>query len=167
MIISLPLFYSSPQWEACILIVLQLLELIRFCITKPYYARWRNLFRFCLEMLALIMFVVVFANTFILEQIILNDPNTVNMYITVFYNLGWLGFVSVWVFNIGFIVLCIIDVCLGFRKTNRDMMDEARRVYYYDKINDYEKDYDQVPLGLMNRWVKMGNLNNRNQEELP
>ena len=113
------------------------------------------------------MFVVVFANTFILEQIILNDPNTVNMYITVFYNLGWLGFVSVWVFNIGFIVLCIIDVCLGFRKTNRDMMDEARRVYYYDKINDYEKDYDQVPLGLMNRWVKMGNLNNRNQEELP
>lgn len=46
-------------------------------------------------------------------------------------------------------------------------MDEARRIYYYDKITAYEKDSEQVPLGLMNKWVKLGNLNDRDQENLP
>ena len=41
-------------------------------------------------------------------------------------------------------------------------MDESRRVYYYNKILDYEKEHEQVPLNLMNQWVKNGNLNRRN-----
>jgi hypothetical protein len=48
MIISLPLFYDSPKWSAAILIFLQLLEIIRFVLTRPYYAQWRNVYRFCL-----------------------------------------------------------------------------------------------------------------------
>lgn len=40
-------------------------------------------------------------------------------------------------------------------------MDEARRVYYYNKLSNYEKDGEQVPLALMNKWVKLGNLNKR------
>ena len=46
-------------------------------------------------------------------------------------------------------------------------MDESRRVYYYDKILEYEKEHEQVPLSLMNKWVRNGNLNKRNVSELP
>lgn len=70
-------------------------------------------------------------------------------------------------FNIGFFVLLIVDIVQGCRYSSRQLMDEARRTYYYDKITEYENEKDQVPLALMNKWVKQGNLNNRNQEELP
>lgn len=161
MIISLPLFYDSKNWQAGILVILQGLELTRFLLTKPYYATWRNVFRFCLELALLLFFMVVFILGFILDEIIKNDPNTLEKYIKVYYNLGWLGFALVWTFNLGFIVLMIVDIAQGCKKNNRQLMDEARRVYYYNKITEYEKDSDQVPLGLMNKWVKLGNLNDR------
>jgi hypothetical protein len=66
-------------------------------------------------------------------------------------------------FNLGFVGLLVVDVVQGCKKTNRQMVDKARRSYYYDKITGYEKDRDQVPLALMNKWVKLGNLNDRNQ----
>lgn len=100
-------------------------------------------------------------------EIVNNDPNTLNTFIKIYYNIGWLGFALVWGFNIGFIVLLIIDLVQAFRKSGRQNMDEARRIYYYDKIEEYEKEKEQVPLGLMNKWVKLGNLNDRNQEALP
>ena len=78
-----------------------------------------------------------------------------------------MGFGCVWTFNLGFIVLLFVNIGQGCRKSNREMMQESRRLFYYDKITDYEKEKDQVPLALMNRWVKMGNLNDRNQSELP
>lgn len=46
-------------------------------------------------------------------------------------------------------------------------MDEARRLYYYDKLKAYEEENYDTPLGLVNKWVRLGNLNNRNYEELP
>lgn len=48
MIVSLPIFYDSKHWQAAILILLQLLEITRFLVTKPYYTFWRNVYRFCL-----------------------------------------------------------------------------------------------------------------------
>jgi len=45
MIISLPIFYHIQYAQAAILIFLQLMELFRFCKTKPYFARWRNIYR--------------------------------------------------------------------------------------------------------------------------
>ena len=47
------------------------------------------------------------------------------------------------------------------------MMDEARKVYYYDKLKAYEEENADVPLGLVNKWVKKGNLNDRNYDVLP
>jgi hypothetical protein len=73
----------------------------------------------------------------------------------------------VFAFNLGFIVLLCIDLARGFKYTNRELMEEGRRVYYYDKITSYEREKEDVPLNLMNRWVKLGNLNKRNMEELP
>ena len=47
------------------------------------------------------------------------------------------------------------------------MMDEARRFYYYDKLKSFEEENDDVPIGLVNKWVKLGNLNKRDYDELP
>lgn len=57
--------------------------------------------------------------------------------IQMFYRFGWVGFGMVFFFNIGFIVLQIFDTYKGCRMTNQQMMDEARRVYYYDKLKTY------------------------------
>ena len=46
-------------------------------------------------------------------------------------------------------------------------MDEARRLYYYDKLKTFEEENDDVPIGLVNKWVKLGNLNKRDFDELP
>lgn len=90
--------------------------------------------RFLLELALLLFFVVILVLGFIMEEIVKNDPNTLDNYIKIYYNLGWFGFALVWTFNIGFVVLMIIDVVQSFKKDNRQMMDEARRIYYYDKI---------------------------------
>ena len=81
--------------------------------------------------------------------------------------MGWVGFGLVFAFNIGFLILFFIDVAMGFKYNSRELMDESRRVYYYDKILEYEKEHEQVPLNLMNKWVRNGNLNKRNVSELP
>jgi hypothetical protein len=48
MIVSLPIFYESEHLQPAVLIILQLLEIVRFVATKPYFARWRNVYRFVL-----------------------------------------------------------------------------------------------------------------------
>jgi hypothetical protein len=45
-------------------------------------------------------------------------------------------------------------------------MDEARRSYYYAKINEYEKEHEGDK-ETINRWVKLGNLNNRPYGKIP
>ncbi len=47
------------------------------------------------------------------------------------------------------------------------MMDEARKIYYMDKIQSYEDENEDVPLTLVNKWVKLGNLNGRKFDDLP
>ena len=81
--------------------------------------------------------------------------------------MGWFGFVLVMLYNVRFVFLLFVDIVQGCRKSNRQMVEDARRIYYYDKIVNYEKEKDQVPLSVMNKWVKLGNLNDRNHEELP
>jgi len=65
----------------------------------------------------------VLAESLIIDEIIKNNPDTLLSSVNVFYNLGWVGFVLVFAFNLGFVVLFFIDVANGFRKTNRQMMD--------------------------------------------
>ena len=68
----------------------------------------------------------------------LNNEETLMNAIQLFYRFGWVGFGMVFFFNCGFIVLYIYDLIRGCRMSNRKMMDEARRVYYYQKLKDYE-----------------------------
>lgn len=46
-------------------------------------------------------------------------------------------------------------------------MDANRRNYYFQKLNDYEENHENVPLAVVNEYVKKGNLNRRNLEGLP
>lgn len=83
-------------------------------------------------------FICIFSQGFIVEEIMRNNPNTLNNAITNFHRFGWISFVMVFFFNCGFLGLAIYDIVMGCRKSNRDMMDESRRTFYYNKIKAYE-----------------------------
>lgn len=136
MIVSLPIFYDIEHMQPAILIILQLLEIARFIATKPYFARWRNVYRFVLEILLLFFFITVFINTYLITYITANDPD-LNFYVRLYYDIGWVGFVLVFAFNCGFIILMFVDLARSFKYTNRELMEEARRIYYYGKITEY------------------------------
>ena len=112
-------------------------------------------------------FICVLIQGFLVQEIMLNKEETLEYSIQMFYRFGWVGFGMVFLFNCGFVVLYIIDLYRGCKMSNREMMDEARRVYYYNKLKQYEEENEDVPLGLVNKWVKLGNLNKRNYDELP
>ena len=140
MIISLPLFYHSTQAQAGVLILLQIAEVIRFCVIWPFYKKWRNIYRLILECSLLMFFICVLIQGFLVQEIMLNNENTLMNAIQLFYRFGWVGFGMVFFFNCSFIVLAIFDLVMGCKKSNRKLMDEARRIYYYDKLKAYEEE---------------------------
>jgi hypothetical protein len=87
--------------------------------------------------------------------------------VNIYYAIGWLGFVMCFVFNIGHIAIWVYDCVLGCRKSSRDLMDEARKRFYMEKLKQFEDENKDVSLGLVNKWVKLGNLNNRKYDALP
>lgn len=46
-------------------------------------------------------------------------------------------------------------------------MSEARKDFYYDKIKSFENENSDVPMSSVNKWVKLGNLIDRNFDDLP
>lgn len=165
--ITLPLFYDIPYAQISMLMIIQAAEIIRFAIVRPYSTTWRNFTRFILELVLLVFFTTVLAQSYLVTMITLNDPNTLSLSISLFYAVGWVGFVLVFIFNIGFFVLLIINFIIGCKYSNRKLMSDARKKYYFEKVSNYEKEFEEVPLPLMNRWVKLGNLNAREEEKLP
>ena len=87
--------------------------------------------------------------------------------VNIYYAIGWLGFVMCFVFNIGHITIWVYDCVLGCRKSSRDLMDEARKRFYMEKLKQFEDENKDFSLGLVNKWVKLGNLNNRKYDVLP
>ena len=67
-----------------------------------------------------------------------SNPLTLERSIEIFYKIGWLGFAACWFFNIGHLIIFIYDCIMGCRKSNRQQMDEARKIYYMDKLKSYE-----------------------------
>lgn len=112
-------------------------------------------------------FVCVLIQGFLVQEIMQNNDATLMYSIQMFYRFGWVGFGMVFLFNIGFIVLYIYDTVQGCRMTNKQMMDEARKIYYYNKLKEYEEENEDAPLGLVNKWVRLGNLNKRDYDALP
>lgn len=87
--------------------------------------------------------------------------------ISLYFNLGWIAFGFVMVFNFGFLYLCIHDLVMGYRYTNRDMVDATRRAYYFEKLKQVEVETGSPPLATVNECVKLGNLNSRYTDDLP
>lgn len=49
----------------------------------------------------------------------LNNPETLEKAVDIFYKIGWLGFAACWTFNIGHIIIFFYDTIVGLRRSNR------------------------------------------------
>ncbi len=58
MFISLPLFHQYPFAQFAILVALQLLEIIRFTLTKPYALLIKTIFKYLMELSLLAIFIL-------------------------------------------------------------------------------------------------------------
>jgi hypothetical protein len=123
MIVSLPLFYHTIHAQVTVLCLLQLSEIVRFIVIWPFYKRWRNIFRLILECALQMFFICVFIQGFLVQEIMMNNSDTLKNAIQMFYKFGWVGFGLVFFFNCGFISLSIYDFVLGGRKKNKELMD--------------------------------------------
>jgi hypothetical protein len=52
--------------------------------------------------------------------------------------MGWIGFGLVLIFNFGFLVLFFVDIAIGCKYTNKELIDENRRSYYFQKLHTLE-----------------------------
>jgi hypothetical protein len=70
-------------------------------------------------------------------EIMKNDSATLSNAINLFYSVGWAGFVLVFVFNVGHLIILIRDIAMGCRTTNKEYMDESRKMFYMQKLTTY------------------------------
>lgn len=165
MMLTFPLFYVSGNTALCVLMVVQALEIARFCLTWPFAKRWRNILRLCLDVVLLLIFIVVFAIQ-IISVLIFGTAATAEN-VKMYFLLGWIGFVFIMIFNFTYFIICCIDLYYSYKFTNREMIDMNRRDYYYEKLNQIESKDKDVPVEIMAEYVKKGNLNNRKLNKLP
>lgn len=74
MMLTFPIFYYSGQAQIICLVVIQVGEVVRFCITWPFSKKWRNVYRLLLEIVLLLIFCTVFAISEIADLIYGNTP---------------------------------------------------------------------------------------------
>lgn len=77
MIVSLPIFYHTVHAQPAVLMALQIMEIVRLCLTWPYFRRWRNIYRLFLEVILLIFFICVLASGVLVQEIMLNNDATI------------------------------------------------------------------------------------------
>jgi len=65
------------------------------------------------------------------------DTDALSKLTKIFYSLGWAGFALCFYFNISHVLICVYDLCIGLRQSNRSKMDQIRKKYYYNKIQDF------------------------------
>lgn len=164
MMMAFTAFYYETFAQPIALVVIQVGEIVRFCLTWPFNAKWRNVYRLTLELILLTIFALVYFIELIVYNLI---RGTDQVWATWFFMFGWITLGLVIAYNLGFLVLGCINLVQILKKTNRELMDESRRDYYFKKLSDYEERHERVDLCLVNELVKKGNLNNRRTEKLP
>lgn len=135
---------------------------MRISISRPYLQRWRNIAKIFLEALLLLLFVLIL---FIELLVVFITNQSVNVNLTwahLYFVIGWIGFALVFVFNFGYFLIFTLNWYKNCTSSNREILEESRRVYYLSLYNSYEEQHKAVSLGLLNEWVKKGNLNKRN-----
>jgi hypothetical protein len=60
MLITLPIFYYTPHAQICVLMLIQLLECIRFLVVWPFKNKIRNFIRLGLDFALLVFFISIF-----------------------------------------------------------------------------------------------------------
>lgn len=118
--------------------MIQLMEMIRFIVIWPFHSKVRNFIRLGLEICLLTFFVTILIQAMNLPHIISGDPALIESAVEIFYKIGWVGFGMVFTFNIVHIIIWSYDWVQGCRKTNRELMDEARKLYYMRRLQTYE-----------------------------
>lgn len=159
MMLTFAIFYTDGDFQVMVLSFLQVGEIVRFCLTWPFAKLWRNVYRLVLEIVLLSVFAVVFAIQKIALNIYGNTPT--NEMVRLYFNMGWIGFGLVLIFNVGFLILMFIDMAIGCKYTNKEMIEENRRAYYFKKLHSIENQNENVPVDLVSKFVKKGNLNKR------
>jgi hypothetical protein len=134
MIITLPLFYETFYAQMSILLFLQVTELIRVWVVWPFVSKKRNWLRFSLELALTLFFLSNIIQIALVQELQNGDINQMGTVISLFYGMGWAGFVFCFYFNLTFVAIGIYDFCVGMRTSNREKMDQARKKYYYHKI---------------------------------
>lgn len=157
MMLTFPLFYSNGKIALIILFIIQLGEIIRFCLTWPFAKRWRNICKLILEFILLFIFGTVYAIQQVTLVIFGSDPPPES--IRLYFNLGWIGFGLIMIFNFGYFVLCIIDLSHSCRYTNKKMIQENRKTYFFEKLQNLDTNDNEMPAEAVNEYVKRGNLN--------
>jgi hypothetical protein len=139
MMVALPIFYSTKGAQVTILIAIQLMEIVRFLVIWPFHSKIRNYIRLALELCLLLFFACILIQGLKLPDIMSGDQILVAPAVNIYYNIGWVGFAMAFAFNIGHIAISVYDTALGCRKSNRDLMDEARKYFYMEKLKQYEE----------------------------
>lgn len=111
MMCSLPLFHNFPHAQIGCLILLQLFEICRFCITWPYATIKRNVYKLAMEIVLLLIFVVVLVLGALSTEMMMNNPSTIEMIVSSYNTLGWIGLILVLFFNFSILLMMIVDLC--------------------------------------------------------
>lgn len=137
MMLTFPFFYHFSFLQISILIVLQAGELVRIAVSKPYLQRWRNISKLLLESVLLLLFVLIL---FIELLIVLITNQGINVNLTwahLYFSIGWVCFGLIFAFNIGYFLIFVFNWYKNCTSTNRQILEESRRVYYMSLYNSY------------------------------
>jgi hypothetical protein len=105
--------------QIAVLILIQVMEIIRFIIVRPFKTKTRNFIRFGLDFTLLLFFGTVLIQGFLMLTIMSADTSTLLSTVDIFYKVGWTGFALAFIFNIGHLTIIIYDTVIGCRKSNR------------------------------------------------
>ena len=122
MMLAFPLFYDYTYAQIIALICIQILEIIRISISKPYIAKWRNIYKIVLECILLTLFCLIF---FIQLLIMLITNQGVNVDLTwanLYFTIGWVCFTLVFAFNFGYFIIFFINWYKNCTKTNQQIL---------------------------------------------
>lgn len=153
MLIAVIMFYDYPIVEIGLLISLQILEMIRFILTRPYHSKLRNIIYFFLDIIILILFIMILIMNLVFNQIQTSTDLNLNYDLgSKWIQLGWVSITLLWLWiGIHFIVW-VVNLGYSMRYTNKELMDQNVRAYYENKISAYEACNVEPPIELCNEF---------------
>jgi hypothetical protein len=86
-------------------------------------------------------------------------------YASLFFVIGWVTFAFVYLFNIGFLVLFCLNWFQNCNYTNREILEESRKKFYFNLLKEHEDRNEPTP--LMTEWMKKGNIYGEKLKSLP